>query len=145
MIIKTSLDKSDVINRIRERVYTTEDYSHMKWQEKYCCEKDYYGDVFENHIILHRTNSSGERTGTQHLLFRGKVCSDGNDTIIKFITIPNVNHLVYLLAAIILVVYAYNTMKWMWLIGSFLIIIVDIASIVNDYDSFHQFIRNSLK
>lgn len=80
MIIKTSLDKSDVINRIRERVYTTEDYSHMKWQEKYCCEKDYYGDVIDNGFIISKTSRGVHRNGVQHLTVKGCLL-DENDKV----------------------------------------------------------------
>ena len=144
-IIQTDLDKSEVINRIRDSVYTTDEYSHMKWQERYRCDKDYYGDFLEDRINLCRTNSSGERTGTQHLLFRVEVSSDSNGTVIKVDVFPNINHILVVLCAFFLVVYAFYTLKWICLIGSLLVVIVDIASIVNDYDSFNLFVRNLLK
>lgn len=126
-------------------MYTTDEYSHMKWQEKYRCDKDYYGDFLEDRINLCRTNSSGVSSETQHLLFLVEVSSDSNCTVIKVNAFPNGIHILVVLFAFFLVVYAFYTLKWIYLIGSLLLVIVDIASIVNDYNNFNLFVRNLLK
>lgn len=145
MIIKKRVDTNTLYKVLNENTCSTDEYMNMRWQDRIHCDYSFYGDVYKDHFDLCRTNVKSERTGSQHAFIRGIMSSDENGTIINVRLIPNLNHIIMFVIAIIIVLYSIISYRYIYMFLSLLLVISGLVYIYIDYSFFRSFLDDIIK
>ena len=144
MILKTTQEKKVILSRIKEIMYTNEDYYRMKWWTIQSGSIIYRGEVTDNGFLLQRNLKNSGR-GAFHLLFVGDVYCNNQITYVAIKPKLNEGHILILLVLIPVLIYLVLSKQYLYFMISLLMTIGIALKHLLDYFHFVSVIRELIK